>query len=232
MEQVKIWRINGNIPKKIPRLRYSIIETKDEYYLIDNDRTRWRHALPITNWIVPDESMKINLSETEIETLLLNREEFKKQEENKPTAVGLATLFGGPITMLFINPIFEQLGIQLSESINLIIVLLMSGYILFMKKRNSKKAEKILDIIGRDNLTKQRMRIFPKSVSQGIKVWFIFAMVFMMALFCSMHFIFDEANESNPILFLAGAIGLYLYINMNSVSKTNIGKYQIKIIDE
>jgi len=231
LEEVKFWRINGKLPKDMPRMRYSVIESKEAYYLIDNDRTWWRHAFPVLNWIIPDEAMKINLSNDLINTLLINKRLSKKQNERGMTGTGIAALISVVFGSSFLFPIFDLLGIHLPTYVNLIIVIVIHTSIYIWKRRNSKKAEKILDIIGMEHLSRQKLRISPASFSQIILILFAFYILILFWLFGTFHFI-SEMDDTNPILFLVGGMAFFGYLHVNALFRVNLERYKIKAIDE
>ena len=225
MEKVEIWKILRKFP--FNTARYSIIEFKEGYYLMDHEQNWWRYVFPMISWLIPRKVMNINLSKLEINTLLLDKKLSKKRDKEGNTGISLVAIIGGgPLVISFL----ELLNINVSVYINLIIVLAIMAFILIWKIRTSKNAVKILDVIGKENLSGERILIFPSSLFQVIKVCFFFVFLNIVVLISKIHFLLMESGQSNPFLFLGGAMFFLAWIHMDGLLMI-MGKYRIKILD-
>jgi len=230
MANIKIWQISKTFPFK-PGSRYSIIESDRESYLVDRDYAWWGYISPLFNWLIPEKALKIDLSKEEINTLLVEKEDLEKQEERGNIGIGWGILLGGPVGMAIFTPLIELVNENLTLYASVFIVCLTSVFILIRKVKLSKEAKRILDVIGKENLFEQRILLYPISISQRIKVLFIFHLIAILALVGNFHFLWIESNKSNIFLFVLGVASFLVYSHANGLFML-IGKYRIKILDE
>ena len=229
MEKVKVWKILRKYPFN-PRIRYSVIESEQGYYLIDHDRTLWRSVVPFLNWIIPEKAMRINLAKSEINDLLLHKRKSQKYKEDNALGTGIAVLITATLGPAFLYPIFDYLfDFNLPSFINYIIAFLIIIGVLIIKVRLSKSAKQIVEIIGEENLSKQKIRIFPASIFSAI---ISLASFLLMLFLASALFLFlgTEGNQMNIIILALSALGIFMLLNVNSYLM-NATEYRIKVLD-
>jgi uncharacterized membrane protein (TIGR01218 family) len=230
LEKIKMHILERFTDKSI-RLNYTVLESETGYYLIDNNRAWWGYIFPMLAWVIPEETKKIHLSKREVNTLLLDKKLAKKRDKDGKTSVAFATMAGNPIVISLLFPVIRLLDIHLPIYINILIVCLISGYMLAWRMKNTKNAKRILDIIGKENLSKQKMLIFPSSIFQGLKALFFFSLAIIFILIGKTHFLWEESNATNGIMFVLGAMGFFGYLYANLLLKL-LAKYRIKMIDK
>lgn len=232
MEKAKIWVINSS--KKIPfnpRSRYSVIEFEQEYYLIDNDQAWWGYISSIFTWFIPETAMKINLSEEEVDALLLDKEGVRKAEKVTNLVPAIGVLISMTLGPVFLFPMIDYFfNFHFPIFINVLVAFAIIFSMLILKSRLSKSAHQIIDIIGKENLSVTRMVIFPASIGQAIKILFSTVCFFIMALFLFM-FLFTENNEMNFMGSLLGVVGLFFVFHPNAFLRM-LAEYKIKILDQ
>jgi uncharacterized membrane protein (TIGR01218 family) len=172
--------------------------------------------------------MRINLSKEEINKRLLDKELSKKHKQKAKTNTSLSGMT--PLLVPAATPIIELFNIKLPSFINLIIVLLSFILILRLHIQKSKQAKKLLRMIGQENLSQERILIFPSSVFQILKILFIFIFSIGLTLVFNTHFLWYDDQSNGPLLVM-GAVFFMGVINMNTVLM-RAGKYKIKILDQ
>ena len=231
MTSAKHWFIN--ISKKHafnPRLRYSMMEWEENYYLIDNDQAWWGYISPILTWMIPETIMRVNLSKEEIEALLLDREGVEKSAGainlGKGVAIFISLVLGPPVLFPLINHFLE---FQIPVLVNLLISSAIIVGMLILKRRISRSAIGLIDIIGKENLTETKVILVPSSLWQKVKILILRMIFFIITMFLFMY-LFTEGNQMNFMGWLAGIFGLFMIIYPNTFLRV-FSKYRIKMID-
>ena len=230
MEKAKIWWISCENLSFNPRFRYSVIEFKQNYYLLDNNQAWWGNISPIFTWIIPEKVMKIKLSKEEVDALLLNKEEQIKSDEIHASTSGIGVFISVVLGPMFIFPMAERFfGFYLPTVINMLISLIIIIAMVVYKSRLSKSAVQIIDTIGTENLSETRLSIVPESIGQAIKI-LTFRIFFLMMSLGLFIFLSTEANEVNVIGWLGGLMGLFGVLYSNTFLR-KFARYKIKILD-
>ena len=182
MAKAKVWSI-----LRLKQFRYVVVEFDQNHYLVDLDiRSCWiGYFLPIFNWMISHKVMKINLSEEKVNNLLLNKELSERRRV-------LSSSFYAGISILgasFLGPILESLfenwesGFAVYTNYSLIFLLLI--ILLLIKFHSAKNATKVLDLIGKENLSELNAQLYPMSFKQGFKILVatLFAIFLMVGFF-------------------------------------------------
>ena len=184
MADVKVWKI-----LRVKQFRYLVVESESEYYLVDVDAySYWMgYVSPIFNWMLSHKAMKINLSPEEVNRVLLDKElseERRRKDLHPAFYAGIAAIaprIFGPI----VNPVIENWGGDFTVYTNFILVFILLFILVFLKARFSKKAKKLLELLGLENLSEVKVKLYPMSFKQGFKISMVSVMfvIFVFGLF-------------------------------------------------
>ena len=229
MEKVKIWPIEQPLPFN-PRIRYSVIESKTGYYLIDHDRDLWRYFLPVFHCVIPEKVLKINMPKFKVDSLLLDKRKTKKLKEDTTFGSGIAVLISKTLGPVLIVPILTAFIFNIPNFLYFIVAFLIMICAIILRIKLSKSAKQLITFIGEENMSEMKMWIVPASIFQVIK-----SLLFVICgLFGTiMLFVFLETDEVLMILlaFALGFVGVFFLLTLH-VLLMHMAKYKIKILDQ
>ena len=230
MQYAEMWKLMRK--SYYLRLRYIVMEVKSSHYLIDIDSPsfRWGYICPVIHWIIPHKAHKINLPSSEINRLFLNKELEEDKKDRRKMRIKDWTLFILLIIILRVLNIPILVYSHLSPFVSYFLLMLGISVLVGLRIFISKKNEKVLNIIGAQNLSEIKISLVPDSPLEILKIMFVFIGVILFALFGFMLFSTIGSDPGTGNLWVGYGAGvlcftLYLFINIILISNRN---YRVK----
>lgn len=185
--------------------RYKILRFNEAFYIVDMDRSFWLILFPFAFWTFPHYAFQIS------------KETYKRIQitQSEQMSVGSMALLGGGISVLFVNllkPLFYQLNIQTTLSLNIIVLFVIIIFSLlarfYIHKRLSNNLQELIDI---NKVPKVRISVRPNNKDYILKYSFSFLFSWSLAFLFGYAFVL----LGNLIVLLGCFILLYLGLILN-----------------
>ncbi|QXE01473.1 DUF443 family protein [Terribacillus sp. DMT04] len=211
--------MSGEIRRVKGNLRYRILSSNGDYYLIDTGLSPWKVISPYLYWISPNPGYKID-KDTALELITSQRASPGKSAKYGLIGGGLSITFSG-----FLTPLVDRLHIDSALIPNIIITLLLIGLITFTFLLVSKNLKNSIEkAINYNELPQTQIRIYRPNFSHILRI--TFAHLFSLAVSVISFIVFIQ--YSNLFILSVGLGMLFLFFFLSGIALDH-GKYKIKI---